>query len=297
MTAGPRDLPELNTARERQRLELALKSLVDRGVIELHWVTGERWEDLQEALWQGPWHIFHFIGHGGFNVTRGTGVIYLSTDRGLSRELSANDVGLLLGDHDPLRLAILNSCETAEGDRTDVFSSTAATLVRRGTPAVVAMQFQITDDAAIQFSRAFYSAIAYGMPIDEAVSAARKAIALSVSNSYEWGTPILFMRSPDGVLFDVPSPVDPHGALDRVAAEPLLSAAATMPTIKQPTDAEAAAEPTPPASPTIDGPPDRTMALTSNGPLRSIQSTACSSPPSARRRCPASVRQDCQSTS
>jgi hypothetical protein len=241
MTAGPRDLPELNTARERQRLELALKSLIDRGVVEFQWVGGERWEDLQEALWRPAWHIFHFIGHGGFNATRGTGVIYLSTEKGFARELSAADVGLLLGDHEPLRLAVLNSCETAEGDRTDVFSSTAATLVRRGTPAVVAMQFQITDDAAIQFSRAFYAAIAYGMPIDAAVSAARKAVALGVSNSYEWGTPVLFMRSQDGVLFNVPSARDPQKAVAQAAAEPIPT---TSPTTEPQLNAGAAqAEP------------------------------------------------------
>ena len=66
------------------------------------------------------------------------------------------------------------------------------------------MQFQITDDAAIQFSRVFYSAVAQGMPVDFAVAEARKSVALQ-SQSYEWGTPVLFMRSPDGILFDVPT--------------------------------------------------------------------------------------------
>jgi hypothetical protein len=258
MTAGPKDLPELNTDREKQRLDLALKSLVDRGVVEFKWVPGERWEDLEEALWQGPWHIFHFVGHGGFNETRQTGVIYLSTDRGLSRELSAIDIGRLLGDHDPLRLAVLNSCETAEGDRTDVFSSTAATLVRRGTPAVVAMQFQITDDAAIQFSRTFYAAIAHGMPIDTAMAAARKAVAVGITNSYEWGTPVLFMRSPDGVLFDLPSAVDPQKAVEQAIAEPIPQAP-TLPPPDSPTTPTtpppATPSPTPAPSPAGETPP------------------------------------------
>jgi hypothetical protein len=104
---------------------------------------------------------------------------------------------------------VLNSCDGARGDEADVFSSTAAALVRLGTPAVVAMQYQITDEAAILFSRYFYHAIAGGMPVDAAVAEARKGIALTIPNTLEWGTPVLFMRAPDGVLFRVPAPVVP----------------------------------------------------------------------------------------
>lgn len=228
MTAGPRDLGELDVATERQRLQLALEPLIAKGLVQLEWVPGERWEDLQQTLWQGPWHVFHFIGHGGFSPTRG-GVIYLSNEKGFARQLSATDVGRLLGDHDPLRLAVLNSCETAQGDETDIFSSTAATLVRRGTPAVVAMQFQITDVAAIQFGRVFYAAIAYGMPVDAAVAEARKSVALHVENSYEWGTPVLFMRSPDGVLFTMPEGVDPSASVQDLSSAPITSSPPSAP--------------------------------------------------------------------
>ena len=65
------------------------------------------------------------------------------------------------------------------------------------------MQYEITDPAAIELSRAFYEALADGMPVDAAVSEARKAISLGVENTVEWGTPVLYMRSLDGVLFDI----------------------------------------------------------------------------------------------
>ncbi len=204
MTAGPSDLGKLDADRERQRLDVALEKVRQKGLVEVEWVPGESWEDLQQALWDGPWHIFHFVGHGGFSDRLNSGVIYLTGEDGKSHELSAKDLAVLLGDHEPLRLALLNSCETAEGAQTDIFSSTAAALVRRGTPAVVAMQFEITDDAAIQFSRVFYTAIARGMPVDSAVAEARKSVALQVANTYEWGTPVLFMRSPNGTLFNLP---------------------------------------------------------------------------------------------
>jgi multiple sugar transport system substrate-binding protein len=107
----------------------------------------------------------------------------------------------LLDDHYPLRLVFLNSCEGARGSENDAFSSTAATLVRRGVPAVVAMQYEITDSAAIEFSRDFYEALADNLPVDAAVTEARAAV--SMDSMLEWRTPVLYMHSPDGRVFDV----------------------------------------------------------------------------------------------
>jgi hypothetical protein len=66
---------------------------------------------------------------------------------------------------------------------------------------VVAMQYEITDKAAIEFSRDFYEAVADGLPVDAAVTEALAAV--SVDSMLEWGTPVLYMRSPDRRLFDV----------------------------------------------------------------------------------------------
>ncbi len=73
-------------------------------------------------------------------------------------------------------------------------------LVRRDIGAVVAMQFPISDGAASTFSREFYGATADGFPVDQAVTNARKALLAEFGS--EWATPVLFLRSPDGVVFD-----------------------------------------------------------------------------------------------
>jgi hypothetical protein len=65
------------------------------------------------------------------------------------------------------------------------------------------MQFEISDGAAIEFAHAFYAALANGMPVDAAVAEARKAISLALPNTVEWGTPVLFLRAPDGKIFQV----------------------------------------------------------------------------------------------
>ncbi len=204
MAASPNDLPKLQIDRERELLTDALEPLRRRGVIELVWVPGRTRQDLNDALLQGPWHVFHFIGHGGYEEIQHEGSIFVENDAGLARRLSAKDLGLLLGARRSLQLAILNSCEGAKGDEVDVFSSTAATLVRKGTPAVIAMQFEITDDAAIEFSRSLYYAIGLGLPVDTALAEARLSVATEFSGTLEWGTPVLFMRSSDGVLFRIP---------------------------------------------------------------------------------------------
>jgi hypothetical protein len=111
-------------------------------------------------------------------------------------------LGQLLADERTLRLAVLNACEGARTNREDPFAGVAASLVRNEIPSVVAMQFEITDEAAILFAGGLYAALARGSPVDAALASARKAIWADY-NDIEWGTPVLFMRVPDGRIFDV----------------------------------------------------------------------------------------------
>ncbi len=108
----------------------------------------------------------------------------------------------MLADEVTLRLAILNACEGGRSSLQDPFSGVATSLIEREIPAVIGMQFEITDRAAIVFASEFYSALADGLPVDSSVAEARKAIYAD-RNDIEWGTPVLFMRVADGRLFDV----------------------------------------------------------------------------------------------
>jgi hypothetical protein len=202
MVASPRGLPQLDVGHERRRVEEALRGLQAMTLVELTWLEGQTWRHLQWAMRRGPWHVLHFIGHGGFDPETEEGAIALSDEEGNQHLLGASDLALLLDDHYFLRLVFLNSCEGARGSPRDAFSSTAATLVRSGIPAVVAMQYEITDRAAIEFSRSFYDAVADRLPIDAAVAEARTAVKMG--SALEWGTPVLYMRSEDGLIFDIP---------------------------------------------------------------------------------------------
>src|SRR3954467_7835740 len=90
--------------------------------------------------------------------------------------------------------------------QTDLFAGTAAALVRAGVTAVTAMQFEITDRAAIAFSRGFYTALSAGRGVDDAVSSGRAAIIGLSSRTLEWVTPVLYLRGEQTHLFAVRSP-------------------------------------------------------------------------------------------
>lgn len=203
MVCSPNSLDPLDVAAERARIDQAVSRLADAGLVRLHWLEGQTWRNLQQALFQPNWHVFHFIGHGRFDKAKGEGTLMFAAEDGGPDAISATEAGLLLGDSSELRLTVLNSCEGARSDTEDTFSSTAASLVRSGVPAVLAMQYEISDSASIELARCFYEAVATGLPIDAAVGQARKAIRLALPNSFEWATPVLYMRSGDGALFDI----------------------------------------------------------------------------------------------
>ena len=205
MVANPGDQVKLNIEREKQHLHAALRSLIDDGSIEVHWVDGQNWRDLQDKLRGKAWHIFHFIGHGGFEeqTEGGTGLLSFEDGSGHTQSLTAAQVAQLLGGTTSLRLVVLNACEGARGNSQDIFSSTATTLLSQchHLAAVLAMQYEITDDAALEFTRTFYTALAAKASVETAVTEARVAIGIEVRKTLEWGTPVLYTRSPRSVLF------------------------------------------------------------------------------------------------
>jgi hypothetical protein len=164
-------------------------------------------------------HILHFIGHGDFNDEKSVGELYFEDDQGRSAPVAADRLATALRDHPSVRLVILNACEGARASRTDPFAGTAQTLIRAGIPAVIAMQFEVTDDAAIRLASELYWSIAIGYPIDHSLTEARKAIYLD-GNELEWATPVLYLRTPDSRIFAVPQTHDVEEERARHEARP-----------------------------------------------------------------------------
>ncbi len=165
-------------------------------------------ESLQHRLRRESYHIFHFIGHGEFDQALQEGVLILESENKRGHKVDSQFLGMLLHDHESLRVAILNACEGARTSRTDPFSGSAQSLVQQGIPAVIAMQFEIANDVAGRFAHEFYGALADGYPIDASLTEARKSI-FAAGREVEWGTPVLYLRAPDGRIFDIDSSAPP----------------------------------------------------------------------------------------
>ncbi|HWI34636.1 MAG TPA: CHAT domain-containing protein, partial [Lapillicoccus sp.] len=220
--SSPTDLPELDVEAEWRRVQDALESRVAAGTVKLDRLPAPTVQALSAWLRQNDVHILHFIGHGDYDERIQDGVIYFQDRYGRSTKVSPTVLGPYLRDHDPLRLVLLNACQSARVDSTDPFSGMAQGLVQQDCTAVVAMQFPISDGAATTFTGEFYGALADGFPVDQAATSARKA--LIAEYAAEWATPVLFLRAPDGRVFD------------HIVAQPTVTAVPTPPPVVQPED-------------------------------------------------------------
>lgn len=201
MMADANDLwPRLNVAAEKARLEAALAELVQRRELEITWLEQATLRALQGTLRRDAYHLFHFIGHGWFDAATQSNGLILENDQGGGEKVDATRLGVLLHNHPSLRLAFLNACEGARLVEGQIFQGVAQHLVQQGLPAVIAMQFPVSDGAAITLAHEFYGALADHYPVDAALTEARVAL-FGQSSMMEWGTPVLFMRAPDGNLW------------------------------------------------------------------------------------------------
>jgi len=197
--SNPRDLDRLGTERE---LKLVEKALAQNPEIET--VTKRRLglSELRRTLLDGGIHIVHFMGHGGLPENgRDEFLLYFEDEDGFSLPVKSMQLAEYLQEIPGLRLVVLNSCWSGAFPRRhgqDPFKSVAAALISRGTvPAVVAMQFPISDKAAIAFSSAFYSRLASGDPVSAAATEGRLAIPELGQGCPEWVTPVVYLAGKD----------------------------------------------------------------------------------------------------
>jgi peptidoglycan hydrolase-like protein with peptidoglycan-binding domain len=235
--ASPVDLPALQVDEERARVEQAVAAVALMGRVQLDWLDPATPRGLQQALRDGNYHVLHYVGHSDFTA-EGDGLLYFEdAENHTSDVVDGTLLANLLSDQRMLRLVVLNSCEGARTTLDDPYAGVATTLVKLGVPAVVAMQFEISDDAAVLFAEELYAnLIARQFPIDAAMAEARKAVFAEVGNG-EWATPVLFVQDPDVALFDfrrqaeeLPAPPPPRAegarTLPPERATPLPSAGA-----------------------------------------------------------------------
>lgn len=197
---GYQELAEADV--EWRRLGTALEPLLAGGLIEVERLERPTRAALEARLRTGgPFHVLHFVGHGGFSELRGEGVLVFEDEEGNGTPVGGQSLAYLLQDHPSLRLALLNACNGARASAEDTFAGTAQVLVQHGVPAVIAMQAEVTDATACSFAERFYRALTNGLPVDACVGEVRRALA--AEGNPEWGTPVLYLRATDGRLFAI----------------------------------------------------------------------------------------------
>ena len=174
---------------------------------------------LDDTLAEGNHAILHFIGHATFEVDdsgkmRGSLRFNAPKEETTPEEnedwVPETDLQAMLGNHKRLKLVVLNACHTGEiSQRPDAargFWGVIPALLRAGVPAVVAMQYAIRDDVAATFAETFYKRLCTGKwagHVDFAVTLARNSCFLAFPDDRGFATPVLYLRTPDGVIFQL----------------------------------------------------------------------------------------------
>ena len=166
----------------------------------------------------GSTYIFHFAGHGiteatgrdpfSIGETREEGFLYFldNTKEKTEVKVRADALAPKL-QAAGVRLAVFGACYSGLRSERYPWDSIAGALAKKDIPAIITMQYEVIDSHAIEFTKAFYSALAAGLSLDEAMSAGRLAMydltsaKLDQPGFLEWGVPALYSRLPDGRLF------------------------------------------------------------------------------------------------
>ena len=211
--AAPCDQPELDMSARKQASVRRLQNVPAELTVLRHATI----EKLHDALLDVEPHILHFSGHGVVND--GLGALALEKPgTGLTDPLTPRQMRGLL-NRMGITLAVLNACETARHNSRDALMGVAQALVREEIPAVIAMQFLLSETVSLLFTRRLYEFLFRGDPLEKILTETRVGIDMNTEQDHvSWGIPVLFMRSKDGFLWK-PDAVRRGGGLDSLVTE------------------------------------------------------------------------------
>ena len=188
----------------------------DLGIARVETLEHATFEALQQKLLIQRLTVWgmHFDGHGGLMLRcrkckslepQGTsvcsqcntslsnasalGVLIFERNGGYDL-VTTEELGSVLYNAD-VRFALLSACESASVAGSSLFNGLAPGLMMAGVPAVIGMQYRISDDFASSFAVKFYAALLQRKDIVEALTIARAMLLRSA-----WYSPALYLRQP-----------------------------------------------------------------------------------------------------
>lgn len=181
--ASPLDLGDHERLNAERELEILLEAINDpagQGRISFEYEDEAKLEILERSLQDG-YHILHFTGHG-ISPHDGGGLL-LEDAHGKRLPASIADVmqAIERGQDGKamLRLVVISGCQTARTLHTGVFNDLARELLRQQVPAVIAMQFSISDEGGLKFAEILYREIAKSVELERAIHAARRVLRVA----------------------------------------------------------------------------------------------------------------------
>lgn len=132
--------------------------------------------------------IIHFMGHGDQDGKEGA-ILCFEKDNGDLDIVTARD--FMRQVRGTVFLVTLNTCVSATPGET-YFSNLAAALIRQKTPYALGIRFRIPDEEALAFSRTFYSYLARGSSVEEAVYQVRLALSRNRQSQWTIGLPVIY---------------------------------------------------------------------------------------------------------
>jgi tetratricopeptide (TPR) repeat protein len=230
---------------EQQAIRKGLEKARDAGHICLRELEYPTFNELRTYLTENRGkeapHVLHFDGHGlfgkrcqqcgamykGIKVERckqvaclaplpePQGYLVFEDEEDEADYISAKELGTLLhqtrlsdGTHQTggVALVVLSACQSGMAVAGEsVFNGTAQNLIGHRVPAVVAMQYSVSVEAATSFAEQFYRSLGQKDSLTVAVNQGREAMG---ADGNQWYRPVLYLRWRDnqgGQLFATPT--------------------------------------------------------------------------------------------
>ncbi|HEX9671411.1 MAG TPA: CHAT domain-containing protein [Thermoanaerobaculia bacterium] len=207
--AAPRDLEEwglepLDRDAMRRSLERSLEPLQGQVTCELLEPPATLSRISDRLVARHTPHALLIQGHGLLIEGSAAGLA-LEDDEGRLKVVDEDVFSDVFEGLRELRLVILSACHSAAPSTDRPYSGLGPALVRRGIPAVVAMQQSISVDSAALFLEHFFRNLQRTGLVDAAANEARMQLYTADSASWAWGLPVLFMRLKDARLWQARS--------------------------------------------------------------------------------------------
>jgi TPR repeat protein len=209
--------PRLRLDTEAQKIDQEVIAALHRDNVDFKTCWATRIEDLRQGLNREKPDIVHFSGHGG-----GEGLVLVASGGRAPHRVGAEALKQFFAAYrGQIQVVVLNACHS----RPQAEAIAEAVGCAIGTPS------KISDDAAVAFSAAFYSSIAFGKSVQTAFDQARATLHMEDFAEHEW--PVLVHRDdvdPSQLFLipaestpaiqtaaDIPPPVPPAKPVRRMA--------------------------------------------------------------------------------